>query len=197
MSNDKRTIYVGGLAEEVNEKLVEQAFIPFGDISEIQLPQDYETQKHRGFCFIEFESAEDALAAVDNMNDSELCGRTIRVNVAKPQRIKENSNKAIWTEDTWLQRYAGATLKDQDKEGQENKEEEVQVTISTKPEEKRNPQVYFDIKIGNSDVGRIVMILRADVVPKTAENFRALCSHEQGYGFKGSSFHRIIPEFVS
>lgn len=48
MANDKRTIYVGGLSEEVSEKLIEQAFIPFGDITEIQLPQDYETQKHRG-----------------------------------------------------------------------------------------------------------------------------------------------------
>lgn len=163
------------------------------------MPQDYESQRHRGFCFVEFETAEDALAAVDNMNDSELCGRTIRVNIAKPQRIKENSNKAIWTEDTWLMKYAGATLKDQNKEeGGENQSETVEtVTISTKPEEKRNPQVYFDIKVGSSDVGRIIMILRADVVPKTAENFRVLCTHEQGYGFKGSTFHRIIPEFVS
>jgi peptidyl-prolyl isomerase E (cyclophilin E) len=202
MANDKRTIYVGGLADEVNEKLIQEAFIPFGDITEVQLPQDYETQRHRGFCFVEFESSEDALAAVDNMNDSELCGRTIRVNVAKPQRIKENSNRAIWTEDSWLQKYAGATLKGEDGEqtGPNPPQEDTEageVTISAKPEEKRNPQVYFDIKMGNSDVGRIVMLLRADVVPKTAENFRALCTHEQGYGFKGSVFHRIIPDFVS
>lgn len=66
-SNSKRTIYVGGLAEEVEEKTLNAAFIPFGDLVDIQIPLDYETEKHRGFAFIEFENAEDAAAAIDNM----------------------------------------------------------------------------------------------------------------------------------
>ncbi|KAJ1729969.1 cytochrome P450 cyp2 [Coemansia sp. Benny D160-2] len=59
-----------------------------------------------------------------------------------------------------------------------------------------NPTVFFDVTADNQPLGRIEMELNADVAPKTAENFRQLCTGQNGYGYKDSIFHRVIPQFM-
>ncbi|ERN17875.1 hypothetical protein AMTRI_Chr10g2160 [Amborella trichopoda] len=105
----KNTLYVGGLAEEVNEAILHSAFIPFGDIKDVTTPLDQATQKHRSFGFVTFLEKEDAAAAMDNMNNAELYGRVLTVNYAQPIRIKGGeqgwASQPIWADaDTWFER---------------------------------------------------------------------------------------------
>eukprot|EP00953_Heterococcus_sp_UTEX-ZZ885_P028388 15146-Heterococcus_DN1.PRE.3 len=98
----RRTLYVGGLEENVNEELVHAAFIPFGDLVEVQIPRDWKAGTNRGFAFVEYEEEEDAAAAMENMDGSELAGRVLKVNQAKPLKHKLGSTKAVWSADEWF-----------------------------------------------------------------------------------------------
>lgn len=98
----KATLYVGGLAPLVTTITLHEAFIPFGPITDISLPPPdlpSNTDPHRGFGYVEFESAEDAKEAIDNMDQSELFGRVIKVNQAKERKAEGEglgSKTAVW-----------------------------------------------------------------------------------------------------
>ena len=98
----KATIFVGALDMAVTSQTLHATFLPFGEIVDIQMPKPElpsSPDPHRGFGYVEFESAEDAREAIDNMNQSELFGRVIQVAQAKP--IKDlseglGSKVAVW-----------------------------------------------------------------------------------------------------
>ncbi|KAK8107078.1 RNA recognition domain-containing protein [Apiospora kogelbergensis] len=108
----KATVYVGGLAGMVNQANLHDAFIPFGEIADISLPKNDKpdaTEPHRGFAYIEYEDADDAKEAMDNMDQSEFFGKTLKVSAAKaPKSADEGlgSKTALWQQESWLAEHA-------------------------------------------------------------------------------------------
>ncbi|TKA65061.1 hypothetical protein B0A49_05997 [Cryomyces minteri] len=108
----KSTVYVGGLENAVSQQTLHAAFVPFGEIVDISHPNPdlpSSTDPHRGFGYVEFEQAGDAKEAIDNMDQSELFGRVIKVAAAKPQKDQNEglgSKTAIWEQESWLAKNA-------------------------------------------------------------------------------------------
>jgi peptidyl-prolyl isomerase E (cyclophilin E) len=123
--NRNRVLYVGGLAEEVTEDLLRAAFIPFGEITEVMIPMNFQNSKHKGFGFVEFELREDALDALDNMNNAELFGKVLSINMARATAL--DKNRPVWEEQA--DEYFGVG---EESNGQESSES----TSEAKDEEK-------------------------------------------------------------
>ncbi len=78
-------IYVGNLSYQASEDDLRQAFGEFGNVSKVSIVIDRETGRSRGFAFVEMPVAEEAMAAMDNLNQREIAGRRISCNEAKPR----------------------------------------------------------------------------------------------------------------
>jgi len=110
----KKTVFVGGISDDVDESTIYEHFSTFGDIIEVQLPSastnpTQETEaKHRGFAFVTFASSADAQDAIDNMDLNEMGGKVLKVNLARPMKgqLQAGGNRAIWESEEWLQQYA-------------------------------------------------------------------------------------------
>ncbi|KDE05601.1 hypothetical protein MVLG_03973 [Microbotryum lychnidis-dioicae p1A1 Lamole] len=120
MADETKTIYVGGFSSETSATTLESAFLPFGQVVDIQLPPDpVNKSRHRGFAFVSFSSLESALDAIDNMHQNELTdpsnkGRTLKVNMAKPPKgLKPGmGNRAIWTDEAWIKEHGMQSIED-------------------------------------------------------------------------------------
>ncbi|KAG5645227.1 hypothetical protein DXG03_006644 [Asterophora parasitica] len=110
-TKSKKTVFVGGIADDVDEAIVYENFSTFGDIIEVQLPSaatnpNQQTEaKHRGFAFVTYTSSADAQDAIDNMDLNELRGKVIKVNLARPMKtpLQLGGNRAVWESEEWLQ----------------------------------------------------------------------------------------------
>ncbi|KAK2591203.1 hypothetical protein QQS21_011111 [Conoideocrella luteorostrata] len=119
----KATVFVGGLSSVVTSNHLLDAFIPFGEIIEVQLPKAdarNSADPHRGFAYVEYEDEDDAKEAIYNMNQSEFFGKILKVSQAKaPKSADEGlgSKKAVWEQEGWLAEHA-AEEQEETTEGQ-------------------------------------------------------------------------------
>jgi peptidyl-prolyl isomerase E (cyclophilin E) len=211
MTSVKTTLYVGGFGDGMTEEVLYSLFMPFGPIAfcRIQLPprQRNQTTTPKRIGYVDYESNEDALAAIDNMHMSQLDnGQVLKVNFARqignePVGVDSGRKRAIWDDEEYIKKYRISTDDVHDSE-LATVEDETTKKVSTVQEAMHTlksthlPRVYMDLRLGQKDLGRVVIELRSDIVPKTVENFRQLCCHQQGFGYRGSTFHRIIPGFM-
>lgn len=90
-------LYVGNISYNMGEQELEQLFSQFGEVARVHVVKDRETQRSRGFAFVEMGSEGAGEAAVEGLNDTQVDGRTIRVNKALPRDKKPSNNSRAYS----------------------------------------------------------------------------------------------------
>ena len=86
------SVYIGNLSYDVTQDDLKQVFEDYGTVSRVSLPMDRETNRPRGFAFVDMSSKEEESAAIEALNEAEWLGRTLRVNEAKPREKRSNAS---------------------------------------------------------------------------------------------------------
>jgi len=133
-TKSKKTVFVGGISEDIDESIIYENFSTFGDIIEVQLPSAatnptlQHEAKHRGFAFVTYGSSADAQDAIDNMDMNELRGKVIKVNLARPMKgpAQGAGNRAVWETEEWLQQHVKPLAQSGGVQGRTSKQDETQ-----------------------------------------------------------------------
>ena len=104
----KKSLYIGGLAEDVSKDVITAMCVPFGIVRDVDVPMDFKTGKKKGFAFVTFESSEDAHEALYNLEESELYGRTLNVRWSSQDKDFNDKTEAIWKGEKWLKEHGTA-----------------------------------------------------------------------------------------
>jgi RNA recognition motif-containing protein len=93
MSTELMKLYVGNLSYRMSEEELESAFAAFGTVSSAKIIMDRDSNRSKGFGFVEFEDKAEAEAAIENLNGKDLGGRAVVVNEARPPKPRSNFSR--------------------------------------------------------------------------------------------------------
>ncbi|MDE5111515.1 MAG: RNA-binding protein [Trichodesmium sp. St7_bin2_1] len=87
------SVYVGNLSYHATDEDLKAAFAKYGNVKRVQVPNDRETGRPRGFAFVEMETEDEETAAINGLNGTELMGRYLTVNRARPREKRDSSSQ--------------------------------------------------------------------------------------------------------
>lgn len=147
-SQGEKRIYVGNLPDEATESLLYTVFLTFGEIKAVEIPLD-NSQKSKGFGFVDYEEAADAQEAIFNMDDTEWLGKIIKVQSSRTNnRVSQTvaANRPIWDDKEYQKKYMNLN---EDGEAPATGGEAPEDNTSTSPQQKVENEISKEITSQN------------------------------------------------